>query len=124
MNNQEALEAKSQEFQTAVETLQGLRATMAEHASELEAVREENKGSVSKIRELRMELQERATQSVREHLRAEDEETELQVARAGSDAVMSEINRLQEERDRLTNTMRNLEEQVVIETDAEQTLES
>jgi chromosome segregation ATPase len=121
---QQALEEKTQEFQTAVETLQSLRVSMAEIESEREGLREENKSSVSKIRELRLELQERATQSVREHLRAEDAETELQVARAGSDAVMSEINRLQEERETLTNTMRNLEEQVVLESDAEVTLEA
>jgi chromosome segregation ATPase len=121
---QQALEDKSQEFQTAVETLQGLRATMVERESELEKLREENIGSVKKIRELRTELQDRATQSVREHMRAEDAETELQVARAGSDAVMSEITRLQEERDQLTSTMRNLEEQVVIETDVEITVET
>jgi predicted nucleic acid-binding Zn-ribbon protein len=108
-----ALEAKSAEFNTAVETLQQLRATMAGSQSEIDNLKNELKGSVAKTRELRQELQDRATETVREHVRAEEAETELEVARAGSEAVMSEIARLQEERKHLTDTVRTLGENLL-----------
>ncbi len=106
------------EFETAVETLQELRTKIAGVESESDELRHENKSSVAKMRELRVELQDRATQTIREHMRAEEAETELQVARAGSDAVLSEISRLQAERERLTDSMRIMEEQVVLDADA------
>ncbi|MDP6437855.1 MAG: hypothetical protein QF790_11275 [Gammaproteobacteria bacterium] len=117
-DSQQALAEKSEEFATAVETLQELRSTMAELEEEAEDIRTENKSSVAKMRELRHELQDRATQTIREHMRAEEAETELQVAKAGSDAVLSEINRLQAERKQLTDTMRILEEQVMLDGDS------
>ena len=66
-----------------------------------------------RTRELRQELQDRASETIRESVRAREAETELEVARAGSEAVLSEINRLQEERKDLTNTMRRLEENML-----------
>jgi chromosome segregation ATPase len=103
------LEAKNEEFDTAVSTLQGLRAKLSASDGEREHFRDELKESVSKTRELRQELQDRATETIREHLRAEDAQTELEVTRAGSEAVMSEISRLQDEKVSMTNTMRKLE---------------
>jgi len=101
----QALEAKSAEFNTAIDTLQQLRAELAETGEKLAQAQEDLQGSVAKTRELRQELQDRATETVREQLRAEEAATELEVARAGSEAVLSEINRLQEERKHLSETV-------------------
>lgn len=77
---------------------------------ELSALRAELNAEARKVRDLRHELQDRATETIREHVRAEEATTELEVARAGSEAVLSEITRLQEERKSLTSTMRQLED--------------
>jgi chromosome segregation ATPase len=116
-DSQQVLAKKSEEFASAVETLQELRSAMSELERESDDVREENKSSVAKMRDLRLELQDRATETIREHMRAEEAETEMHVAKAGSDAVLSEISRLQAERKQLTDTMRILEEQVMLEGD-------
>jgi chromosome segregation ATPase len=114
---EQALEEKTEEFNTAVETLQGLRADLAEREDELAKIKGDLKGSVSKTRELRTELQDRATETIREQVRAEEAETELDVARAGSEAVLSEISRLQEERKNLTDSMRGLEDPFLADED-------
>jgi chromosome segregation ATPase len=108
-----ALDNKIEEFDTAVTTMQELRATLAEREEEFNHLKSELKGSVSKTRELRTELQDRATETIREHVRAQEAETELEVARAGSEAVLSEISRLQEEQKNMTDTMRRLEDQML-----------
>ena len=106
--SEEELAATNEEFKTAVATLQHLRAKVAEKDEQLEKLDHDLKGSVAKTRELRKELQDRAEDRLREHVRAMQAETELEVTRAGSEAVMSEINRLQEERKHMTNTMKAL----------------
>jgi chromosome segregation ATPase len=105
---EEELAATNEEFKTAVATLQHLRTNLAERDSKIEQLEHDLKGSVAKTRELRTDLQDRATEGLREHVRAKQAETELEVTRAGSEAVMSEINRLQEERKHMTNTMKAL----------------
>ena len=113
------LEEKTTEFNTAVETLQDLRSTLNERESETAEMSEELKAAVAKTHELRRELQDRATETVREHVRAEEAETELEIARAGSEAVLSEIARLQEERKHLTDTMQTLSGRVFAEEETE-----
>ncbi len=108
-----ALDAKTDEFDTAVTTMQELRANLTEREEELEKMKFDLKGSVYKTRELRTELQDRATETIREYVRAQEAETELEVARAGSEAVLSEISRLQEEQKNMTDTMRSLEDQML-----------
>lgn len=96
------LEEKTSEFNTSVATLQELRGSMSDRDARIEKLEADLKESVRKTRELRVELQERAAQSVRDSMRAEEAATEAEVARAGSEAVMGEITRLQEERQRLS----------------------
>ena len=105
----QALEEKTAELNTAVETLQGLRATITEREEELAKLTGDLKGSVTKTRELRIELQDRATETIREQVRAVEAETELDIARAGSEAVLSEISRLQEDQKNLTDSMCSLD---------------
>lgn len=114
---EQALDAKTEEFETAVQTLQDTKGQLIECQGELDSLREELKGSVGKTRELRQELQDRATETIRESVRAEEAETELEVARAGSEAVLGEISRLQEERKSMTDTMRHLEENLLSDED-------
>jgi chromosome segregation ATPase len=109
----EELAATNEEFKTAVATLQHLRTELADRDTKIEQLEHDLKGSVAKTRELRTELQDRATEGLREHVRARDAETELEVSRAGSEAVMSEISRLQEERKHMTNTMKALGENLM-----------
>lgn len=94
------LDEKTEEFNTSVATLQELRVAMSDKEARIDALEDDLKDSVRKTRELRVELQERAAQAVRDFLRAEEAATEAEVARAGSEAVMSEIVRLQEEQKR------------------------
>ena len=110
---EEELAATNAEFKTAVATLQHLRTKLAEGDTKIEQLEKDLKGSVAKTRELRTELQDRAAEGVREHVRARQAETELEVTRAGSEAVMSEIIRLQEERKHMTNTMKALGEHLM-----------
>jgi chromosome segregation ATPase len=105
---EDELAATNEEFKTAVATLQHLRTNLAERDTKIEQLEKDLKGSVAKTRELRTELQDRAAEGMREHVRAKQAETELEVNRAGSEAVMSEINRLQEERKHMTSTMKAL----------------
>jgi chromosome segregation ATPase len=121
---EQALEEKTEEFNTSVETLQELRvtleefrATLAEREEDLSKLKGELKGSVTKTRELRTELQDRATETIREQLRAEEAETELDVARAGSEAVLSEIGRLQKEHKKMTDTMTGIEDPFLADED-------
>jgi chromosome segregation ATPase len=104
----EELNATNDEFKTSVATLQHLRSSLADRDAKIEHLEHELKGSVAKTRELRTELQDRAAERLHEHVRAQQAETELEVTRAGSEAVMSEITRLQEERKHMTNTMKAL----------------
>jgi chromosome segregation ATPase len=114
---EQELDAKSKEFETAVGTLQDTKGRLIECQGDLESLKEDLKGSVAKTRELRQELQDRASETIRVNVRADEAETELDVARAGSEAVLSEISRLQEERENMTNTMRHLEESLLPDED-------
>ena len=116
-DREQALEEKTDEFNTSVGTLQKLRATLAEREEDLSRLKDELKGSVSKTRELRTELQDRATETIREQIRAEEAETELDVARAGSEAVLSEIGRLQQEHKKMTDTMTGIEDPFLADED-------
>ena len=114
---EQALQEKTEEFDTAVETMQGLRATSVELEEELARLKGDLKGSVTKTRQLRTELQNRATETIREQVRAEEAETELDVARAGSEAVLSEISRLQQEHKKMTDTMTGIEDPFLADED-------
>jgi chromosome segregation ATPase len=114
---EQVLEEKTEEFNTSVETLQELRATLVEREEDLSRLKGDLEGSVTKTRELRTELQDRATETIREQVRAEEAETELDVARAGSEAVLSEIGRLQQEHKKMTDTLTGIEDPFLADED-------
>ena len=105
---EQVLEQKSAECNTAVSTLQELKTTMTVRDKRINDLSADLQGSQEKINDLRRELQDRAAERVHEQLRAEAAVTELEVERAGTEAVMTEITRLQQEREQLTASMKKL----------------
>ena len=95
----EQLENQTQEFDQSMATVHDLSSLLEQRNEEVEDLRKEVKGAVKKTHELRRELTDRAEETMREHVRAKEAETELDVVRAGSDALISEFNRVQEETD-------------------------
>ena len=93
------LETKTREVDDSMATVHDLNALLEERQSEVEVLRGEVKGAVQKTRELRRELTDRAEETLREHVRAKEAQTELEVVRAGSDALVSEFTRVQQESD-------------------------
>jgi len=88
----EQLATKTYEVDQSMATVHDLNAVLSQRESEVEVLRSEVKGAVKKTRELRQELTDRAAETIREHVRAEEAQTELEVVRAGSDALISEFN--------------------------------
>lgn len=91
------LETRSEEFDQSMATVHDLNSLLEQRNHQVEDLRKEVKGAVRKTRELRRELTERAEETLREHVRAKEAETELDVVRAGSDALISEFTRSQED---------------------------
>jgi chromosome segregation ATPase len=90
-----ALDASDAAKQAGEATIHDLNALLEERGQKLAAVTKEMKTAVAKTRELRQTLAERAAETIREHVRAEEARTELEVVRAGSDVMMSEFERMQ-----------------------------
>jgi chromosome segregation ATPase len=105
---EQTLEQKALEFSASVATLQELRTTIGARDKRIGDLEIDLHASIAKTNELRRELQDRAVETVREQVRAEEAVTELEVERAGSEAVMTEITRLQQERQRLSATMQKM----------------
>jgi predicted nucleic acid-binding Zn-ribbon protein len=105
--------SQADELGMVVGNNQNLQQRLTAIEDEVTKLQQELRKESLKVRELRQQLQDRATETIREHVRAEEATTELEVARAGSEAVVSEINRLQEERKCLTSTMRQLEDSML-----------
>ena len=90
------IETKTQECDQSMATVLDLNALLDTRNCEVENLRKEVKGAVRKTHELRRELTNRAEETLREHVRAEEAQTELDVVRAGSDAIVSEFSRYQQ----------------------------
>lgn len=89
-----ALDARDAEQQISETTIHELNAQLTERGDKLAQVTKEMRASVAKTRELRQTLADRAAETIREHVRAEEAHTELMVARAGSDVMLSEFELL------------------------------
>jgi chromosome segregation ATPase len=114
------LQKKAQEAELALERHReesdGLRkavhtstATLAERDSELKRLRHSLTEECGKTATLRHELSARVEETVRARARIKDAETELSVARAGSDQVLEQVQRLAAEREELTGRLRVLQ---------------
>ena len=82
---------------------------LAERDQKIERLRESLHDECAKTQGLRHELTNRAEETIRASVRVKDAETELSVARAGSDAVLEQIQRLAAEREELTGRLRALQ---------------
>ena len=82
--------------------------------SEVARLRQSLSDECAKTQSLRLELTDRAEQTIRASVRVKDAETELSVARAGSDAVLDQIQRLAAEREELTGRLRALQAEVTV----------
>ena len=91
----EKLDSRNNEYDDTVGTVHDLEAVLAEREEEVEKFRQEVHAAVKKTQELRVELTDRAAETIREKVKIKEYETELEVAKAGSDVMASEFARMQ-----------------------------
>ncbi|MCC7258918.1 MAG: hypothetical protein IT486_11165 [Gammaproteobacteria bacterium] len=114
---------KNEEAELALERMReeadGMRHELAAKSEQLAArddevgrLRQNLSDECAKTTSLRQELTNRAEETIRASVRVKDAETELSVARAGSDAVLDQIRRLAAEREELTGKLRALQAEV------------
>jgi chromosome segregation ATPase len=89
--------------------LAAAQAAVADRDEEIRQLRQSLANECTKTQDLRLELTHRAEETIRASVRVKDAETELSVARAGSDAVLEQIQRLAAEREELTGRLRVLQ---------------
>jgi len=114
---EEELTTLARDHETAVTKAEDLQGNLCERDENVEKLRTDLQGAVKKIDELRQELTERASDHIKDYARLEEIQTELHVVKAGSDAVMNEVARLRQEREQLTDTVRLLREQLIVDVD-------
>lgn len=81
----------------------------AERDAEFERLQKSLADECAKTQKLRQELTDRAEETIRASVRVKEAETELSVARAGSDAVLDQIRKLAAEREELTGRLKALQ---------------
>lgn len=108
-----ALERHREESDALRRELELKTGGLEQREAEATKLRQSLTDECAKTAGLRMELAERAEQTIRASVRVKDAETELSVARAGSDAVLDEIRRVAAERDDLTGKLQALREEVM-----------
>lgn len=107
-----ALERHREETDTLRKDLQETAAKLSERDEEVRRLRQCLTDECGKTQSLRQELTNRAEETIRASVRVKDAETELSVARAGSDQVLDQIQRLAAEREELTGRLRALQAEV------------
>lgn len=107
-----ALERQREEMDGLRRDLQARSDELAARDGEVQQLRRNLTDECAKTASLRQELTNRAEETIRASVRVKDAETELSVARAGSDAVLDQIRRLAAEREELTGRLRALQAEV------------
>jgi predicted nucleic acid-binding Zn-ribbon protein len=107
-----AVERQREETDALRRDLQASAAALVERDEEVRRLRQGLSDECSKTQSLRLELTNRAEETIRASVRVKDAETELSVARAGSDQVLDQIQRLAAEREELTGRLRALQAEV------------
>ena len=87
----EETETLKQELQEAEDSIKELEQLKVVHTAKIIQLRKDLKDSVKKTRELRAELSDRATESVRSEVRLREVETELEVTRASTDLIATGV---------------------------------
>ncbi len=107
-----AIERNREETDALRAQAQAHAAVLAGKDGELEQLHKRLSDECAKTQNLRHELTNRAEETIRASVRVKEAETELSVARAGSDAVLEQIQRLAAEREELTGRLRALQAEV------------
>ena len=107
-----ALERHREESERTRAELDAATVEIAARDAELDNLRRGLTEECGKTQRLRHDLAERAEETIRASLRVRDAETELSVARAGSDAVLEQVQRLAAEREELTGRLRILQSEL------------
>ena len=107
-----ALERNREETEAARKEIQAMADALSARDREAERLRQYLSDECAKTKGLRNELANRAEETIRASVRVKDAETELSVARAGSDAVLDQIRRLAAEREELTGRLEVLQAEV------------
>jgi len=108
----EKLVASQQELETLQASLGEMEQTSQFHEEEIEDMRNAVKSESVKVADLRRTLTERAEETIRANAKARDSETELSVLKAGASAMYDEVDRLEGEREELTNRLQALDEKL------------
>lgn len=87
----EKISALDKELSEARASLAESQNTLSERADTIAVLRRDLRDSVKKTRELRLELTDRATESVRSEVRLREIETELEVTRASTDLIATGV---------------------------------
>jgi len=85
------LARKAEEVEQGMATLTDLQSELNQRDREAARLRDELKNAVIKTRELRQVLTDKAEQTLREQVKAKEALTELEVVRAGTEAMYDEI---------------------------------
>jgi len=104
-----ALELHREEFEALKREVETRAADLAGREQEIQRLQKSLSDECAKTQSLRGELVHRAEETVRAGVRAKDAETELSVVRAGSEAVLDQVQRLAAEREELTGRLHLLE---------------
>lgn len=104
-----ALERHREETDALRQEIRAKSDALTEREEEVKRLRQSLTDECGKTQGLRQELTNRAEETIRASVRVKDAETELSVARAGSDAVLDQIQRLAAEREELTGRLRALQ---------------
>ena len=88
-------------------------AALLEKVAELEQLQKRLADECTKTQALRQELIDRTEETIRASVRMKEAETELSVARAGSEAVLEQVQKLAAEREELTGRLRALQSAAV-----------
>lgn len=104
-----ALEQLREETEAIRRQFSNQSGNLSERDEEVLRLRQSLTDECLKTQGLRAELSHRAEETIRASVRVKDAETELSVARAGSDAVLDQIQKLAAEREELTGRLRALQ---------------
>jgi chromosome segregation ATPase len=111
--NAEEAAAQSEQHRQELETLRlqvkNESSAIRERDEQLRKLRQSLADECNKTQSLRQELTMRAEETLRAKVRAKEAETELGVARAGSDAVAAQVKRLVAEREELARRLEALQ---------------
>jgi len=106
------LAATTQELETLRASINDLEQTVQIREEELQDMRQAVKDETAKVIDLRRTLTERAEETIRATVLARDSKTELSVLKAGATVMIDEVDRLEAEREELTNRLKALDDQL------------